>query len=132
MPEKLYTRFHITPALFIFVFQGMALFISDSAKAEHGFFGTPGTLSNSASGQCSVFFRLCPREVHHLRFSFRKIFTIKIRNDLTEPLEVNTFKRDRVEAIFLQASMLQNIALCSCFVDDSHQRDARHSRHRED
>ena len=105
----------------------MVFFVSDSAKAEHGFVGTTGTLSESASGQCSVFFRLCPRKVPHLRFSIRKIFTSKIRNDLTKPLEVNTFKSN-----FLLVSILNNIALCLCLGNDSHQRDALRSRHRED
>ena len=46
------------------------------------------------------FFCLCPREIRDLGFTFRKIFTNKVRNDQAEPLEVNTFKGNRIKAIF--------------------------------
>ena len=39
-----------------------------------------------------------------------RFFTSKVRNNLTKPLEVNTFKRDRVKSNFQQASMHNNIA----------------------
>ena len=69
-------------------------------RQSTGFFGTPGTLSNCAFGWRIVFLRLCPREIRCLRFTFTKIFKSSIRNNLTKPLEVNTFKRDRIKTIF--------------------------------
>ena len=42
---------------------------------------------------------LCLREIRHLGFTFRKIFTSKVRNNLAEPLEINTFKGNQLKAI---------------------------------
>ena len=78
----------------------MALFIRDSTERQHRFFVTPGTLSTSASCKSSVFLCLRPRDIRDLSFAFRKSFTSKVRNDLAEPLEVNTLKGRRIEAIF--------------------------------
>ena len=46
------------------------------------------------------------RDSFFLGFTFRNIFTSNVRNDLTKPLEVNTFKRDRVKTIFNRLSCL--------------------------
>ena len=41
-----------------------------------------------------VYLCLCPREIRYLGFTFRKIFTGKVRNNLAEPPEINTFSRE--------------------------------------
>ena len=79
---------------------GCFFFISNSIETKERFLDTPNTESNSASGQRFVFLRLCPTEAQYPRFTFRKNFTSKIRNYLAELLELTTFKRDRVKAIF--------------------------------
>ena len=79
--------------------QGMTVFISDRIETKHRFFGTPGTLSTSASGWRIVFLRLCPREIRYLCFTFRKTFTSKVRNNLAEPLEIIAFRRDRLKQV---------------------------------
>ena len=50
----------------------------------------------------AVSFSIClrPRGIRDLRFAFRKSFTSNVRNDLAKSLEINTFKRRRIEAIF--------------------------------
>ena len=97
MPE-LYSNNHIAFCLIRLRFPEGNRLVGNSVKTEHWFLGAPSAKSKSALRQGIVIFRLCPRKVHHLRFSFCKIFTSEARNDLAEPVEVDAFEGGWIEA----------------------------------
>ena len=63
---------------FIFILQGVALFVCNSTERQHRFLVAPSTLSTPASSQSNVFFCLRPKEGWDLSFTCLKVSQVRL------------------------------------------------------
>ena len=85
---------------FIFILQGVALFICNSTEGQHRFLIAPCSLAIPTQSQSNVFFCLRAREGRDLSFTCCKVFTSKARKDVAQSLEISTLERKCIKAVF--------------------------------